>query len=89
MKIDTIEPTPRFAKNWKRLPETIQKKTVKTIKILRNDPFHPSLRLHKLSGNFKDYWSISVDLKYRIIFRMDNGTAILFGIGTHAIYENR
>lgn len=89
MKIDTIEPTPRFAKNWQRLSEKVQKKTVKTIKIFRNDPFHPSLRLHKLSGKFADYWSISVDMKYRIIFRMKNGTAILFTIGTHAIYGKR
>ncbi len=87
MKIDTIEPTPRFTKNWKRLPEAVQKKTIKTLKMFRSDPFHPSLRLHKLSGNFAEYWSISVGLKYRIIFRMEKGTAILFTIGTHAIYQ--
>jgi len=29
----------------------------------------PSNRLHKLSGEYEEYWSISINNQYRIIFR--------------------
>jgi mRNA-degrading endonuclease YafQ of YafQ-DinJ toxin-antitoxin module len=86
MIVDSIEPSSRFEKRWRRLPHEIKEKAKKIILLFRKDPFHPSLRLHRLSGKLKQYWSISIDLKYRIIFRMDDGTAIFFSVGTHAIY---
>jgi proteic killer suppression protein len=33
----------------------------------------PSNRLHKLEGDRKDYWSVTVRDGWRIIFRFDNG----------------
>jgi len=87
MKIDAIEASPRFTKQLKHLPDTVKEKAEKTVKLFKNDPFHPSLRLHRLSGKLKNYWSISIDLKYRIIFRMDKGTANFLSVGSHAIYE--
>ncbi len=30
---------------------------------------------HKLSGEFKDFWSVKVNKNYRIIFRFDSGNA--------------
>ena len=35
----------------------------------------PSNRLHKLKGKLKGYWSVSINMKYRIIFKFDNGRA--------------
>lgn len=35
----------------------------------------PSNRLHKLKGKLKGYWSVSINMKYRIIFEFDNGRA--------------
>ena len=35
----------------------------------------PSNRLEKLKGNFKDFHSIRVNNKWRIIFRWNNGSA--------------
>lgn len=32
---------------------------------------YPSNRLHKLKGEFQGFWSISVNMQYRIIFRWD------------------
>ena len=39
----------------------------KTIFFLKNNPFHPSLRLHKLKGDKKVFYSVSIDMQYRII----------------------
>lgn len=35
----------------------------------------PSNRLHKLKGNLKEYWSISVNDQWRIIFKWESGNA--------------
>lgn len=35
----------------------------------------PGNRLHKLSGDLKDFWSISINDQYRIIFKFKDGNA--------------
>jgi addiction module RelE/StbE family toxin len=77
-----------FKKEFVKLPREIQKKAVKAESLFLKDVFHPSLRLHKLKGSFKDIWSISVDRKYRVIFKpLGDGTAFFISIGMHAIYD--
>jgi proteic killer suppression protein len=78
---------PQFKKSYKKLPLTIKKKAEIKEKIFRKNPFHPSLKTHKLKGKLKDIWSFSVDNKYRIIFIFDNNDVIFLDIGGHEIYE--
>ena len=35
----------------------------------------PSNRLHKLKGQMKGYWSVSINMKYRIIFKFESARA--------------
>ena len=35
----------------------------------------PGYRLHRLKGDLKDAWSISISGNWRVIFRFDNGDA--------------
>lgn len=35
----------------------------------------PGSALHKLSGEYKDFWSVKVNANYRIIFRFEDGHA--------------
>ena len=35
----------------------------------------PSNRLHKLKGKLKAFWSVSINMKYRIVFKFANGQA--------------
>jgi mRNA-degrading endonuclease YafQ of YafQ-DinJ toxin-antitoxin module len=35
---------------------------------LVRDPFHPSLRTHKLSGDLANVWSCSINYSLRILF---------------------
>lgn len=35
----------------------------------------PGFRLHKLSGDLKGFWSVTVRANWRIIFRFENGNA--------------
>ena len=57
----------------------------KTIRILQENPHHPSLRLHKLKGAMSEYYSISINIEYRIImdFMIVGEVIILLDIGTH------
>ncbi|MDD3463214.1 MAG: plasmid stabilization protein [Sulfurospirillaceae bacterium] len=57
----------------------------KTLTLLSANPHHPSLRLHKLQGNLKAFYSVSLDLLYRIIldFIIVENEIILLDIGAH------
>lgn len=58
-------------------------KIKKQLKLFKNNKKHPSLRLHKLQGNLKNVWSISVDMSIRLLFIDENDTAYFFDLGTH------
>ncbi len=68
----------------KKHPELINKYS-KTIKILESNPYHPSLRLHKLNGKLQDYYSVSIDMSFRVVieFIIDDGIIKPINIGTH------
>jgi len=71
----------KFLKKHKDLFE----KYIKTLNMLRNDPSYPSLRLHKLKGSLKDYYSVSINMSYRIVIDLiiiDNEIYLL-DIGSH------
>lgn len=57
----------------------------KTIELLELNPYHPSLRLHKLTGKLSDLYSISINITYRlsIDFIMQDEKIIPVDIGTH------
>ncbi len=79
----------KFVKELKKLPEEIINLAVKKEVIFKNNPLHPSLRLHELHGKFRGIWSISITGNYRIIFeRMDSGDIMFVSIGKHDIYKS-
>ncbi len=87
MKILHIAQTKKFQKQWAALPMDIQNRTRVCTKKFRDNPFHPSLRLHPLSGKLNGFWSISITLNHRIIFEVIEDTALFHSIGNHSIYE--
>jgi proteic killer suppression protein len=36
----------------------------------------PSFRLHRLKGNLRGYWAVTVRANWRIVFRFDDGKAL-------------
>ena len=71
----------RFIKNH---PELIGQYE-KTLKLLELDPFHPSLRLHKLKGRLSELHSVSINIGYRISieFLLNEKTIIPVNVGSH------
>ncbi|WP_456488141.1 type II toxin-antitoxin system RelE/ParE family toxin [Caminibacter pacificus] len=74
----------KLKKFLKKNPQILPKYE-KTIVLLENNPYHPSLRLHKLSGKLQNFYSVSIDMNYRIIvdFIIIEDKIFLIDIGTH------
>ena len=77
-----VSRTKTFDKAFINLPENIQVKAEKAVRLLLNDFFHPSLHTKKMSGQ-KDIWEARVDYKYRLTFTLDKDSIVLRVIGNH------
>lgn len=89
-----IRSTKSFDKRYRSLvlkDRVLEKKIIKTLKLLKLNPSYPSLWNHKAhTKNHGVKWSVSVDKKIRIIYDFDqnNSSSInLLDIGPHQIYK--
>lgn len=67
----------------------LQKKDAKLLQKIRKqlalfvgDPQHLSLRIHKLQGDLKHVWSLSVTMDFRLLF-VEDDAYYFFEMGTH------
>ena len=75
--------TKSFEKDLKKLSRSEQKTVVQKLKILAENPFHPSLRTKKVQG-LDNVFEMSVNMDIRILWRYENGVIILLlDIGHH------
>ena len=78
----------KFAREYRKLPKEIKTLAESKEKIFRKNPFSSILETHKLHGRFKDFWSFSIDLKYRIVFEFGKNKIVYFySIGDHRVYR--
>jgi mRNA-degrading endonuclease YafQ of YafQ-DinJ toxin-antitoxin module len=83
-----ISYTRKFRRAFEKLTGGEQDLVMGKIKILKSNPFYPSLRSKKLKGK-PGYYESSVNMDIRIIWRFSNGRIIiLLNIGHHDILEN-
>ena len=54
------------ARRFLRRHPDLESHYLKALRLLQANPFHPSLRLHKLSGRLDGLYSVSITLSYRI-----------------------
>ena len=79
--------TSKFFRAYKKLPKEIKQKAQDKEILFRKNPFDNKLKTHKLGGELEDFWSFSIDSKYRIIFEIDKKDTYYFHmIGNHDIY---
>lgn len=88
----TIGWTPKSLRAFKRLvrQNPQQRPAIEqTLKQLAENPFHPSLRTHKLTGDLSGIWSCSVDYRIRILFEFVENpetkeeAILLLNVGSH------
>ena len=85
-----LQRTPTFTRSLKRLGKTqpaAGPRVRETFSRLEDDPFDPSLRTHKLSGQLAGCWACSVASDLRMIFEFckqdDEEIILLHDIGKH------
>jgi mRNA-degrading endonuclease YafQ of YafQ-DinJ toxin-antitoxin module len=66
----------------KKDPKLFQK-IQKQLGLFAIDPRHGSLRVHKLSGELDNMWSISITMNIRMIYLQDGNEAYFFDLGSH------
>ena len=77
----------RFAKQYKKLPSSIQDIAEFKEEIFKKDPFDSRLKTHKLHGNLNGLWAIRIDYQYRLIFEFIKKNQTHFhSVGNHDIY---
>ncbi len=59
----------RERKFFKKHKELLSKYE-KVLKLMEVDPYHPSLRLHRLQGKLDKLHSVSLDIQYRITIEL-------------------
>jgi mRNA-degrading endonuclease YafQ of YafQ-DinJ toxin-antitoxin module len=68
----------------KKHPDLVEK-FKQTVQKLENDPFEPSLKLHKLQGSLEKFHAVRLTYEYRIVLVLIivDEQVILVDIGTH------
>ena len=75
----------RRAARWLTRHPDLRQQYLKTLQLLELNPFHPSLRIHALSGKLAGLHSVSINLSYRITLEilMTEHEIILINVGSH------
>ncbi|MBI4689043.1 MAG: type II toxin-antitoxin system mRNA interferase toxin, RelE/StbE family [Nitrospirae bacterium] len=66
----------------KKSPD-LDPKLSKIIEILKNDPFAPMLKTHKLKGGMEELYACSLTYELRIVFELADNCITLLDIGSH------
>lgn len=79
----------KFIREYKKLPDDIKNKAEEKEIIFRQNPFDDRLKTHKLNGKFEEFWSFSIDYKFRIIFEIskDGKTFHFHSVSDHRVYR--
>ena len=75
----------KLEKRFLKRHPAVRDRYQKTLVLLEQDPFHPSLRLHALQGRLTGLHSVSINLQYRITLELEirEKEIILISIGSH------
>ena len=86
--IESLEYSNLFLKKLSRLPKHVVDVAQKKERLFKVEPFHSSLRTHKLHGKDLGAWGFWIDYRYRIKFVFVNDSHVLFlDVGLHDIYD--
>jgi mRNA-degrading endonuclease RelE of RelBE toxin-antitoxin system len=76
--------TRRFLKEYRRLPQTLQETADKQLRLLAENPDHPSLDIKKMHDP-RGIWRCKVTSGYRFTFQIADDLFIFRRIGAHDI----
>lgn len=84
VEITKISTTPKFDKQFKKLPPEIRKLVPKKLNDLTSNPMPSGLQFEKLKGYSRpDIYTIHITGNYKISLEIENGIAKLRCVGNH------
>lgn len=79
--------TDQFRQLYIQAPLERRQKIKRAYQLWRDNPSHPSLRFKKVNATLPIY-SARVDLDWRAVGVLKDGTLIWFWVGSHKAYES-
>src|SRR5579885_1501754 len=80
--------TPRFRAAYMRLPFETRKVVEEKIRLLAENPAHPSLQVHRLHHmKAQKIWICYISIHKRLLYHYKDNVVYLQDIGTHNIVE--
>jgi mRNA-degrading endonuclease RelE of RelBE toxin-antitoxin system len=79
--------TKPFIRDYRRLPQRLQKLADKQLELLLDNPRHPSLKTKKMQDP-REIWEGRLTQSYRFTFQIQGDTYVLRRIGTHDLLRN-
>ena len=80
----------KFSLDFRKKLQVIRKrdhklfrKIQKQLKLFQSNPRHKSLRLHKITREVKNVWSISIDMNMRMLYIDEDEGFYFFALGSH------
>jgi mRNA interferase RelE/StbE len=78
-----VKGSPRFKKAFKKLPSELQVKVIKALKLLEENPRHPSLQTKPVQG-IRGIYEARVDQSYRLTYqRLPDDILLIRVVGRH------
>ena len=78
-----VEFAPLFTRQRKTAPLAIKQAFRDALELFAEDPNHPALRNHTLTGKYQDFRSIDVTGDWRALYRKEPERIIFAALGTH------
>jgi addiction module RelE/StbE family toxin len=79
---------PTFIRHFNKLEELLKDEVLEKIELFKDKNNHKQLKVHKLTGKLKDFYSFSVNYSYRIVFLYENKKSVVFlVVGDHDMYK--
>lgn len=80
--------TKSFKKEYQNLPTHIRDKIKEQIALLQSGYFsHPSMRLKKMRRATVEKWEVSITMKYRMTFQIEEDLLTFRAVGKHDILD--
>lgn len=77
-----------FLRQFDNLDAPLQEEILEKIEKFKNPANHQQLKAHKLHGRLKDFYSFSVNYRFRIVFEyLSSNETVLLAIGNHEVYR--
>lgn len=79
--------TKPFVRDYQALPEAIRTEIDRVLKLLLDDPRHPSLQAKKMQPAKRGIFEARVTLDYRVTYTVDGSKLVMRRVGTHDILK--